>query len=138
MKDYIISIKGLQGTTDDGEDIELVTDGTFATGGGKTAFAYMESELTGMDGTLTEFSVEDGSVIITRSGTINMQMTFIEGQKHYFVYETPYGSMTMGVDTQSIRAAFDDNGGELEVRYLMDLGNSMVTRNCFKIHVKKA
>jgi hypothetical protein len=29
MKDVIISIKGLQGTTENGDDIELVTDGTY-------------------------------------------------------------------------------------------------------------
>ena len=137
--DYIISIKGLQGTDEDGEDIELVTDGEYGlTENGHAAFRYMESQLTGMEGTLTDFSVEPDRVTITRSGTVNMQMTFEEGQKHYFVYDTPYGNMTMGVDTQSIRSEFDQDGGVLEVRYLMDLGNSMITRSCFEVRIKRA
>ena len=136
--DYIISIKGLQGTNEEGEDIELVTDGEYGVGDdGRVAFRYMESELTGMEGTLTDFSVEPDRVTITRSGTVNMQMTFEEGQKHYFVYDTPYGNMTMGVDTQSIRWDFDRDGGTLEVRYLLDLGNSVMTRNRFQVRVKR-
>ena len=136
MKDVIISIKGLTGTDEDGEDIELVTDGAYCFDEKKTAFEYLESELTGMDGTKTEFKVEPDSVMITRSGTVNMQMLFEEGRKHYFSYETPFGSMTMGVDTQSIRNELSEKGGRLEVRYLMDLGNSMITRNKFEINIK--
>jgi uncharacterized beta-barrel protein YwiB (DUF1934 family) len=138
MKDVIISIKGLQGTTENGDDIELVTDGTYSNADGKTVFSYMESELTGLEGTKTEFLVDGELVMITRTGTVNMQMTFQEGQKHYFVYSMPFGNLTIGVETHSIRNELNDNGGYLEVKYLLDMGNSMVTRNTFEISIKEA
>ena len=138
MKEVMISIKGLQGTDDEGNDIELVTDGVYSYSEGSASFQYMESELTGMEGTRTEFSVDKGQVMITRQGTVNMQMTFVAGEKHYFVYDTPFGQMTMGIETQSIQAKLDEHGGHLDVRYIMDLGNAMVTRNSFQIDIREA
>lgn len=136
MKNAILTIKGLAGTDEDGEDIELVTDGAYSFDEKRAAIEYMESELTGMRGTRTAFSVEPDSVMITRSGTVNMHMLFEAGRKNYFNYETPYGTMTMGVDTQSIKNELHERGGRLEVRYIMDLGSSVVTRNKFEIDIK--
>ena len=138
MKKVIISIKGLQGTDDEGNDIELVTDGTYSYQSDSVAFEYMESELTGMEGTRTEFMVEGDQVMITRRGTVNMQMSFKAGEKYYFAYDTPYGNMMMGVDTQSVLARLDERGGSLIVRYIMDFGSAMVTRNKFEIYIKEA
>ena len=138
MKNVIISIKGLQGTDEEGNDIELVTDGLYAYSAERVDFEYMESELTGMEGTRTQFAVEGDQVMITRQGTVNMQMPFKAGEKDYFVYDTPYGNMTMGVDTKSVLSKFDESGGELCVRYIMDLGNAMVSRNSFEINIREA
>lgn len=135
-KNVLISIKGLMGTDEDGEDIELVTGGRYAFEEKRAAFEYMESELTGMKGTKTRVTVEPDEVLITRSGTVNMQMVFARGRKHYFNYDTPYGSMTMGLATQSIKNELNGDGGRLEVRYLMDLDSAMTTRNKVEIEIK--
>ena len=133
MKKVIISVKGLM----DEDDAELVTDGEYEFDGG-ARFSYEESDLTGMEGTTTSFSVENGIVSISRTGTVSMEMEFEEGRKHYFVYDTPFGSLSMGVDTQSIRSCLDENGGSLEVKYLLDLENSMMSRNSFEINIRRA
>ncbi len=138
MKDVIISIRGLQGAAEDGSEIELVTDGKYDFRDGTATFHYMESELTGLEGTRTEFLVQDGAVTVTRTGTVVMQMLFVEGEKHYFVYETPMGNMGMGLWTQSIRSALGENGGELSVRYMVDFGSTMMSENSFDIHIKEA
>ena len=135
-RNVLISIKGLMGTDEDGEDIELVTGGRYGFEEKRAAFEYMESELTGMKGTKTRVSVEPDEVLITRSGTVNMQMIFAEGRKHYFNYDTPYGSMTMGLATQSIKSELGRDGGRLEVNYLMDLDSAMTTRNKVEIEIK--
>ncbi len=135
-KDVRISIKGLMGTDEDGEDIELVTGGRYAFEDKRAAFEYMESELTGMKGTKTRVTVDPEAVLITRSGTVNMQMIFAKGRKHYFNYDTPYGSMTMGLATQSIKNELGRSGGRLEVNYLMDLDSAMTTRNKVEIEIR--
>lgn len=135
-REALISIKGLMGVDEDGEDIEFVTGGSYSFDQRRAALEYMESELTGMSGTKTTISVERDSVLITRSGTVNMQMIFEEGRKHYFNYSTPYGSMTMGLATQSIKNELTVEGGRLELRYLMDLDSTMPTRNKVEIKIK--
>lgn len=136
MKDALISIKGLSGTDEDGEDIEFVTGGEYSFEDKTAAFEYMESELTGMSGTRTRVLVDRNGVLITRSGAVTMHMAFEEGRKNYFNYDTPYGSVTMGLSTQSIKNELTPGGGRLEVRYLLDLDNTMTTRNKVEINIK--
>ena len=61
----------------------------------------------------------------------NGEMIFSEGRKHHFVYETEYGSLTMGIDTQSITHKMDENGGNLEIHYVIDVDNVYMSRYSF-------
>lgn len=137
MKKVLISIKGFQAAQQtDEESFELVTDGEYSLDDGVAQLSYMESELTGYAGTKTSFVVEPDRVILTRANGLNGEMIFSEGRKHHFVYETAYGSLTMGVDTQSITRQLDENGGDLEIHYVIDVDNVVMSRNSFKINVK--
>lgn len=138
VKDVIISIKGYQQNRGSEESvIELVTDGVFSHGDKGCSFSYMESELTGMEGTRTTFDVTPMGIIMTREGTLNSQMIFEEGKKHNFIYDTPFGSTTMGVNTSFVLAEFDEHGGNMEIDYMVDVQQSMVGRNMFKINVRE-
>lgn len=138
MKDVIISVKGLMGTDENGDEIELVTKGLYSYRNGKARFSYLESELTGMEGTKTAFDVSEGYTSITRTGSVTMQMVFEEGKKNYFVYNTPYGSMTMGVDTHSVYSKLGEDGGSLNVKYVLDISGSMVSRNNLDVNIRTA
>jgi len=138
-KDVIISIRGLQGFTDtDEDDIELVTEGRYSFRDGVADFEYMESELTGLEGTRTEFTAGPDGVTMTRDGKVSMQLVFREGQKHYCIYDTPYGALTMSIDTRSILSKLGSAGGRLEIKYLIDMENAMISRNSFSINIREA
>lgn len=138
MKDVIISIKGRQ-NDGDGEDneIELVTDGEFAFENGEGVLSYMESELTGLEGTRTSFTISPMGVVLTREGSLNSRMIFEKGRKHEFVYDTPLGSTTMGVDTKNITVDLNEHGGDLEIEYVVDFQHAVVGYNLFKINVSE-
>jgi len=138
MKDVIISIKGTQNDAD-GEDseIELVTDGQFSFENGEGVFSYMESELTGLEGTKTSFTISPLGVVLSREGSLNSSMIFEKGRKHEFVYETPYGSTTMGVDTKKLSVDFNEHGGDMEIEYVVDFQHAVVGYNLFKINVSE-
>lgn len=138
-KDVLIAIKGMQeldGQSDIGD--ELVTPGTYCRDGNIIRFSYMESELTGMEGTRTTFEIQPSHVSLTREGTVNAQMIFEQGKKHFFMYETPFGALTMGVSTNSIKSRMDDHGGDLEIRCRIDMENNVISHNVFKINVREA
>lgn len=139
MKKVFISIKGLQDHIDSGSDVmEFLTDGDYSYSDDKILFSYMESELTGMQGTKTTFLVENGQVTLTREGELSSQMLFCNGRRHNFLYNTPVGGITIGVDTYKISSRFGEHGGDLEVAYTMFMDNAALGQNCFKINVREA
>ena len=143
MKNVIISITGTQHNYGDDslpvgdETIELVTDGSYEYGEEESLFTYRESELTGMDGTLTTFRVEKDMVTMTREGAVNSQMLFQKGRKHLFLYDTPFGAMTMGVSTQKLSSEMDEHGGVMDLVYSVDVDNILLGKNVFRICVKE-
>ncbi len=138
MKKVIISITGSQKATDgDVEGVELVTDGVFQFENGEGSFSYMESELTGLEGTKTSVTAGPGGVVMSREGTLCSRMVFEEGKKHNFIYDTPFGTTSMGVNTKRIIMDMDEHGGDLEIDYLVDYQQSVVGHNQFKINVRE-
>jgi len=141
MKDVIISIKGTQGhspgLTDEAEAIELITSGEYSHRDAETIFSYMESEMTGMEGTRTTFCVNPDKVTLTREGTLNTQMVFEQGKKHVFLYETPYGATSMGVDTRRLKSKLGEAGGKMEIDYVIDVDSVVVSENSFIISVRE-
>jgi len=136
MKKVMISIKGSPvPTNSDDDSYELMTDGEYSRIDGVSTFSYMESELTGMDGLLTTFNVEPDRVILRRGDGQNGDMIFSEKQKHHFLYETPFGSILMGIDTHSIKKNLRDDGGSLEIRYDIEVDNISVSKNLFQIKI---
>ena len=64
-------------------------------------------------------------------------MVFQEGQKHFFLYETPFGAATMGINTNRVQCALNEHGGYMQIDYTIDMENSVVGRNRFHIFVKE-
>ena len=132
-----INIKGRPAMADSDDDgFELMTDGEYIQENGISTFSYVESELTGIDGLLTTFMVEPDRVVLQRGDGMGGVMVFDESLKHHFLYETPYGSVTMGIDTLSIKKNMRDDGGSLEIRYDIDVDNVAVSQNLFEIDIR--
>ena len=137
MKDVIISVTGVQQTVGEPDTLELVTAGQYGLSGDEVHMTWEESELTGMEGTKTSLTVQPGSVVLTREGKLNTRMEFDEKKKSYFLYETPFGSATMGLDTKRIRSSLGTHGGEMLIDYVIDLDHTIVGRNRFFIRVEE-
>ena len=138
-KEVVISVKGIQtyeGTAPDA--VELVTKGRMAQEGESHTLSYQESELTGLEGTLTTIQVDGDQVTLMRVGEFNSQMVFQEGRRHLSMYNTPYGAMTIGVNTRHLLAQLTDQGGDIEVDYATEVDHAMTGRSIFRINVKEA
>ena len=138
-KEVIISIRGMQKYEGALPDvIELVTEGRLARDGESYTLSYQESEITGLGGTLTTIQVEGEQVTLMRVGEYNSQMVFQEGRRHLSMYNTPYGAMTIGVNTRHLLAQLTDQGGDIEVDYAIEVDHAMTGRSIFRINVKEA
>ena len=138
-KDVVISIKGMQKYEGALPDVvELVTAGRLSREGESYTLSYQESELTGLGGTLTTILVDGEQVTILWVGEFNSQMVFQEGRRHLSLYNTPYGAMTIGVNTRHLLAQLTDQGGDIEVDYAIEVDHAMTGRSIFRINVKEA
>ena len=135
----IISIKGKQLYAESGPDeMELVTSGTLKRDSrGGFIVSYQESELTGLEGTTTKLHIDGGRVTLLREGSINSQMVFEEGRRHLSMYETPYGALSIGINTRRMRSTLDEAGGDLEIDYAIEIDNLLAGQNLFRMNVKK-
>lgn len=138
MNNVIISIKGSQTNGKASDEMELVTEGKLVRRGEDSyTISYEESEMTGLEGTTTVLHIDGPRVTLLREGTFNSQMVFEEGCRHLSMYETPYGSLSVGIDTRRMKNTVDESGGDLEIDYAIEIDNLLAGRNLFKMSVRK-
>ena len=132
-------IRGMQSYEDtDDETIELVTEGRLEEDGGDGyTLSYQESELTGLEGTLTTFQIEKDRITLLRVGEVNSQMVFEEGRRHLSMYNTPFGALSIGISTRRMRSEFRQDGGEIEIDYAIEIDHAMAGQNLFQINIRK-
>lgn len=138
-KDVIITIRGLYQTEDDSDSIELTTRAEYIVDGGKHTLRYQESEITGYVGCETTIEA-DGSrqVTITRQGREGATCLCLEnGRRHQCLYQTPYGTLNLGVYTNRIDSSLGEYGGELNFRYSLDVNGASATENNVRVSVKE-
>ena len=137
-KPVMLSVKGEQYF--DGVDpdaTELMTEGTLCLTENGMILSYEETELTGMEGTTTTFELSGPRVTLTRSGAVNSQMVFEEGRQHTSLYETPYGELSVDIQTSVLKHNLSERGGILEIKYSIAVEHTVTGRNMFKIRVKR-
>lgn len=138
MEDVVISIRSEQyGSTDEADSVDFVTDGLYMYDDGVGCLSYMESEVTGLEGTRTSVMVMPDKVVVDRDGMITSRMIFQEGSKNSFQYNTPYGMATFSMNTRHIFKDFNADGGQLKIDYVVDVEHAVVSRNLFKLTVSK-
>ena len=134
----LLSIRGEQYFDGiDPDETELMTEGTMVLTEDGMVLSYEESELTGMEGTTTTFEVKGLRVTLTRSGAVNSQMVFEEGRQHTSLYETPFGELSVDIQTSELKHNLSERGGLMEIKYSIAVEHTVTGRNCFKIRVRR-
>lgn len=138
MKDAFITIRSLIDYGMDEEDrIDFSTDGVYSYKDEAAWISYLETEVTGLQGTQTNVMVTPEQVVVDRRGALTSRMEFASGEKKSFLYETPVGMATMNMNTRNIRHRFGPEGGELEIEYVLDMEHTVVSRNKFMLTVRE-
>ena len=138
MKDVMIRILATQQGDDPRETTELAefsTEGQLDCADGVGTLTYPESELTGMEGTVTTIAFTPTGAVLTRTGNVTGRMVFTPGERNTFLYETPFGSSTVGLETQRYHSTLTAAGGTLEIDYVIDFDHAFVGQNQMRITV---
>ena len=74
--------------------------------------SYVESEMTGLEGVVTSFQIEDRkTVTLRRSGKVNAEMVFDRRQAHESLYDVGFGAMMISVVTEDMTVLLNEHGG---------------------------
>jgi len=121
----LLSIRGQQTYQNQEPDtIELVTEGTLEFRDGGWDISYEETSLTGLEGVTTTFRVEPDRIVLTRTGKLNSQMIFREGEVHDSLYQMEFGALMISVMASTIRANINKDGGTVDLLYAIEIENS--------------
>ncbi|MBE6903865.1 MAG: DUF1934 domain-containing protein [Ruminococcaceae bacterium] len=138
MSKAIISIKGTQIIDEEPNVIEFITDGIYTCNEAGKRITYFETELTGEKGVKNVINVQDDTIIITKNGPYKTQLILENGKRHHCPYNTPFGMMTMGINTQEINDGLTKQGGNLFVSYELEINHNTASVNKLEITVKES
>lgn len=140
-RDVIISITGREQLVEESysDKIELVTEGKYYKKGKNYYISYNETEMTGFDnGTKTTLKVEGDKVTMTRFGSVNTHMVFKQGEKYLGHYETAYGSFTVGIVADEVSINIGDCGGDIEIKYMLEIDNATKAAHDLTFNIRNA
>ncbi len=130
MSDKVyVSIVGESVVNGETDKTELVTEGDYTFRGGKYLLRYKEGLVEGEENCSTMIKFDENIITMTRTGTSNTQMIFEHGKRHLSHYETPIGSFTIGIRTDSLQVDVGENGGDVEIKYVLDINNVQSKNN---------
>lgn len=134
-KKAIISITSNQ-STDKDDDIEVVTPGDFFVSEDGFKVIYEETEISGMEGTMTKLCIDDKSVGLEREGTTTSKMYFEKNKSDVSLYDTPYGTLELKIKTNDLKIDMNEDGGTVLIDYKMIIGDQSVQNTKLKIEIK--
>ena len=88
------------------------------------------TDATGFAGSTTTVQVANESLVtILRTGTANSNLTLELGKKHFCLYQTPFGAMTIGVQAKRLLCELEENSGVVEMEYTVDMNANFLSEN---------
>lgn len=138
-KDVCINIKSIQ-SSDENEDVtELFTYGKLSKSNddGEYRISYEESDAMGFEGCNVDLDIAENSVKLMRSGNAISNLIIEKGKKHHCHYGTPYGDFMIGVSADEIKSTITENGGDLYLKYTIDVNSGLLSENEMYINIKE-
>ncbi|MCH5352664.1 MAG: DUF1934 domain-containing protein [Acutalibacter sp.] len=136
-EDYKINIVGKQFYDEEEPgEITLNTTGTYTERGGAGFIAYKEYDEDDPKITYTSvLKVEPGRVTMMRSGS-STRLILEQGRRHLCLYDTGFGTLSVGVFTSELRSSLRREGGRLKVKYTLDIDSNLSSRNEIEVEIK--
>lgn len=80
---------------------------------------------------------EDGKLVLSRFGSFRSEMIFEENKRYNTAYDTPYGTIDLGVYSRNVSYSEYENYSEIKLNYTLDSFGEVFSENEMKIIIKK-
>ncbi|RGG61438.1 DUF1934 domain-containing protein [Blautia sp. AF19-10LB] len=131
-KDVLIHVRGLQmmETDDAREPIEIVVPGQYYFRNGSHYLRYEEMLDDTAETTVNYIKMSPNGVEVRKQGQVNVHMVFEEGKKNKTFYNTPYGTLQMGISATGLELKESEDGIQMKVDYALDMNEEHVA-DCY-------
>lgn len=134
---FCIDIKGKQTVDGEQNEITINTTGSYREENGVSYICYREyDEENPEESQVSSMMVEPGKVTVTY-GNSDTRMIMEEGKRHLCLYDTGYGTMTLGIFTKKLQVSLEEQGGRLAIAYTIDIDSSLASDNEIDIEVRR-
>lgn len=118
------------GDPEEPESAEMMMEGRLVVTSKRAELVYHESELTGMEGSVTKIGFDlDAPSLVTmlRGGSVSTALVFEPHQRHICVYNTPFSSFEVCVHTLEVKNELLESG-KLYLDYLIEIHGARTER----------
>lgn len=132
-KDVLIHVKGLQSIGDDAPEespIEIVTVGEYYFRNGSHYLRYEEMIEGFSEATINYIKINPTGVEVRKKGVTNVHMVFQEQKKNVTYYQTPYGSLQMGIAATRLDVSEEEDDLKVKVDYVLEMNEEYVA-DCY-------
>ena len=131
-KDVLIHVRGLQlmETDDEQEPIEIVVPGQYYFRNGSHYLRYEEMLDDSAQTTVNYIKISSEGVEIRKQGQVNVHMVFEQGKKNKTFYNTPYGTLQMGIAATGLELKESEDDIQMKVDYALDMNEEHVA-DCY-------
>ncbi|MBS5931364.1 MAG: DUF1934 domain-containing protein [Clostridiales bacterium] len=126
-KDVLVAIAGLQYELESEEPIEVITAGQYFCKNEKHYVLYDEILDERNEVCKNRIKIGTDMIEILKSGASNVHMVFELGKKNLTYYNTPFGSLLIGIDTTKIVCSESEEAIELNIEYGLEVNYSHVS-----------
>ena len=133
----VLNILSTQTADGETERSELDTTAHYSRKGNEVTIIYTELDENGNPAGETAITVLNQNLVtIHKIGFAEAVMILEPGKTHPVRYSTIFGDMEMLLCALEIQASFHPGGGRLQLRYLIDVGDSYSALNTIDLHVR--
>lgn len=139
LDDYQINITGRQTYDGQGMDtgeVTLRTTGTYTERDGAQFIAYKEYDED--DPKIHHTAVlklEPDRLTMTRRDS-DTRLVLEKGRRHLCLYDTGFGTLSVGVFTSELNADLTAKGGTLRVKYTLDIDSNLSSANEIEVAIR--
>lgn len=126
-RDVLITISGIQMAEDDANEVEMITAGDYFQKNGSHYILYDEVLEGQNDVIRNTIKIRPQGLDIIKRGSASVHMTFEKDKKNLTCYATPFGEMMIGINTNDIMIAEDEDSLNVRVSYSLDINYQHVS-----------
>ena len=117
------------------DTVEIITPAVYYERNGKKYILFEEISEDTKGITKNRIKISPDRVEVTKTGEVNVHMEFIQNRKNDSVYQTPYGMMVIGIQTEQLMLREVEDFIELQIDYGMEVNQRHMADWSIKIKV---